>query len=341
MGILDYGIKIGEGRRGYNNDITDIKEVLVGHKTINDEKNKTGVTVIIPCEGNIYVRKPIAAAYSLNGYGKTIGTLQIDELGVLETPIALTNTLNVGKVADALIDYTLMQGEKDGINIKSINPVVGETNDSRINTIANRVVSNADVLEAISSAKKKVEQGEIGAGTGTVCFGLKGGIGSSSRIINFADKEYTIGVLVQSNYGKLHNLVLDGRKIGKSIERVISDSEAEDKGSIMIIIGTDIPLTSRQLKRIIKRAAVGMVRCGSYMGHGSGDIFIGFSNGNCIGEQNDNDFISIKAFPENKIDQIFELVAEATEEAILNSMVEAKAVEGIEGEIFHSLSEFL
>lgn len=341
MKISDYGIKIGQALCGINNDITDVNGVTVGQVTIKDEKHKTGVTVIIPCEGNVFVSKPVAAAYSLNGYGKSVGTIQIDELGTIETPIALTNTLNVGKVADALVEYTINQCNKDGINVRSINPVVGETNDSRINNILDRAVTKEHVFEAIAKADKKVEQGDVGAGTGTVCFGLKGGIGSSSRLLEFGGKEYTIGVLVQSNYGRIGDLMINGKPIGKDIEEKLRLKENEDKGSIMIIIGTDIPLTSRQLKRIIKRAAVGMIRLGSYMGHGSGDIFIGFSNGNLIGKHSDEDFIEIKGFPEDKIDQIFRLVGEATEEAILNSMLEAHTTEGIHGETFFSLSEFM
>ena len=336
MGIREYGYQIGDGIPGENNDITDVPGVTAGHQTIADEKHQTGVTVVIPCEGNVFLRKPVAAAYALNGFGKTMGTIQLEELGVLETPIALTNTLNTGKVADALVAYT-----KDGREVYSINPVVGETNDCRINTIADRVVGEEDVLAAIAGAGKKIEQGNIGAGAGTVCFGLKGGIGSASRVFSFGGKAYTIGVLVQSNYGRMADLTVAGHPVGRRIAKEIHDGVSEDKGSIMIIVGTDLPLTSRQLRRVIKRAAVGMIRCGSYMGHGSGDVFIGFSNGNCIGEQDEKSLISLSGFPEGKMDLIFRLVGEATEEAILNSMICADAVIGLKGEIFHSLREFL
>lgn len=341
MSVSKYGIKIGQANRGINNDITDVEGVTVGQVTIKDGEHRTGVTVIIPCNGNVFARKPLAAAYSLNGYGKTVGTIQIEELGTIETPIALTNTLNVGKVADALVEYTIDQCKKDGIEVRSINPVVGETNDSRINKIVDRAVTKEHVFEALNNAKEKVEQGDVGAGTGTVCFGLKGGIGSASRLLNFDGKEYVCGVLVQSNYGRISDLIVEGKPVGKEIEEKIKSKDSEDKGSIMIIVGTNIPLTSRQLKRVIKRAAVGMIRLGSYMGHGSGDIFIGFSNGNLIGEQCEDSLIDIKCFPEDKMDQIFRLVGEATEEAILNSMLEAKTTIGINGETFYSLSEFI
>lgn len=341
MEIREFGYQIGNGKTGKNNDITDVPGVTVGHKTIIDEKHKTGVTVIIPCKGNVFFRKPVAAAYALNGFGKTMGTIQLEELGVLETPIALTNTLNVGKVADALISYTIDQCHLFNKEVFSINPVVGETNDCRINTITDRVVEASDVMEAISHAEKKVEQGNVGAGAGTVCFGLKGGIGSSSRIFKFGGEEYTLGVLVQSNFGRMGDLILAGRPIGKRIEKEIDSELSEDKGSIMIIIGTNLPLTARQLKRVIKRAMVGMVRCGSYMGHGSGDVFIGFSNANCVGDQNNHQMISLSGFPEDRMDLVFRLVGEATEEAIINSMLCADSVTGLNGEVYHSLREFI
>lgn len=341
MGIREYGYQIGSGMPGKNNDITDIPGVTAGHKTIVDGKHRTGVTVVLPCEGNIFLRKPVAAAYALNGFGKTMGTIQLDELGVLETPIALTNTLNVGKVADALVTYTIEQCRQDGREVLSINPVVGETNDCRINTITDRVIGEEDVLEAILHAGKKLRQGDVGAGAGTVCFGLKGGIGSASRVFTFGGKEYTLGVLVQSNYGRMGDLIVANQPVGRKIAEEIHSELSEDKGSIMIVVGTDLPLTARQLKRVIKRAAVGMIRCGSYMGHGSGDVFIGFSNGNCIGDQDDYRMISLSGFPEDKMDLIFRLVGEASEEAILNSMICADAVIGVKGEIFHSLKEFV
>lgn len=341
MGIREYGYQIGSGKTGKNNDITDVPGVTAGHKTIEDEKHHTGVTVVLPCKGNVFLRKPVAAAYALNGFGKTMGTIQLEELGVLETPIALTNTLNVGKVADALIGYTIEQCHLFHKEVFSVNPVVGETNDCRINSITDRIVEEEDVLDAISHAGKKIEQGNVGAGAGTVCFGLKGGIGSSSRVFTFDGKEYTLGVLVQSNFGRMEDLIVDGQSVGREIAGEINSELSEDKGSIMIIVGTDLPLTARQMKRVIKRASVGMIRCGSYMGHGSGDVFIGFSNGNCIGDQNNHQLISMLGFPEDKMDIVFRLTGEATEEAILNSLVCADAVRGLRGELYHSLKEFI
>ncbi|HCF44561.1 MAG TPA: aminopeptidase [Lachnospiraceae bacterium] len=340
-GIRAYGYTIGNGKCGIRNTITDVPGVKVGHYTVRKGKNQTGVTVIIPCDGFVYERKPLAAVYALNGFGKTQGTVQIEELGVLETPIALTNTLNVGKAADGLVTFTEKECRKNGKELVSVNPVVGETNDSRMNQITERVIEAEDVLFAIEHAEKNFKQGAVGAGRGTVCFGLKGGIGSASRILTFGGKEYTIGVLVQSNFGKTQDLTVAGIPVGRQICTKIQNSAKEDKGSIMVIVGTDLPLGERQLKRVLKRAAVGLIRTGSFMGHGSGDVFIGFTNANGIPDTKEEQFHMMKYFPENQLDKVFRLVAEAVEESILNSLTCAKAMPGRDGEIYHSLSEFL
>lgn len=340
-GIRAYGYTIGNGKCGARNTITDVPGVKVGHYTVCEGKNQTGVTVIIPCDGVVYEKKPLAAVYALNGFGKTQGTVQIEELGVLETPIALTNTLNVGKVADGLVTFTERECRKNGKELVSVNPVVGETNDSKINQITERVIEADDVLSAIEHAGKDFKQGAAGAGRGTVCFGLKGGIGSASRVLMFGGTEYTIGVLVQSNFGKTEDLTVAGISVGRKICAKIQNSTKEDKGSIMVIVGTDLPLGERQLKRVLKRVAVGLVRTGSYMGHGSGDVFIGFTNANSMPDMEGEQFPVIKCFPENQLDKVFRLVAEAVEESILNSLTCAKTMPGRDGEIYHSLCEFL
>lgn len=341
MGIRELGYIVGEGEAGTGNRITDVPGVKVGHATIDRGDTKTGVTVILPCGGMIYDKKPVAACYALNGFGKTAGTVQMEELGVLETPIALTNTLNVGKVADALVEYTCLALKKEGRCLTSVNPVVGETNDSRINRIDLRAVETEHVLEALEHASEDFLQGDIGAGKGTVCFGLKGGIGSSSRIFRYGGKEYVVGILVQSNFGRMQDFTLLGQPIGRQISERISGKEEVEKGSIMIVMGTDIPLSSRQVKRVLKRAAVGMVRTGSYMGHGSGDVFIGFSNANTMPVSQEETINTIECLPENKLDGIFRLAAEAAEEAILNSMVYADSAFGRDGQKICSLREFL
>lgn len=340
-GIRSFGYTIGEGECGVRNTITDVPGVKVGHCTIREGAHQTGVTVVVPCEGFVYDKKPVAAVYTLNGFGKTAGAIQIEELGVLETPIALTNTLNVGKVADALVTMTEMECKKRKRECTSVNVVVGETNDSRINRITDRVIETRHVLEALNHAGTEFVQGAVGAGSGTVCFGLKGGIGSASRSFSFGSQKYTVGALVQSNFGRMEDLIVAGKPIGRKIAEQLKRGEQEDRGSIMIVIGTDLPLSERQLKRVLKRASVGLIRTGSFMGHGSGDVFLGFTTANALPDQEKEQFHTIRCFPENKMDNIFRLTAEAVEESILNSMVYADAVQGRNGEIYHSLREFL
>lgn len=244
---------------GALNKITDVKGVLVGHSTISTPENKTGVTVILPGTENPFLSKPVAACFVQNGFGKTCGLPQIEELGCLETPIALTNTLNVGLVSDALISHTIQSCEKEGVTVHSVNPVVGECNDSRINNICRRAVNECHVKEALEHACADFEEGSVGAGKGTVCYGFKGGIGSASRLIPLDGKIYTLGVLVQSNFGATPYFTIQGRKVGEELLNATDNftkviPTADDQGSIMMIIATDLPVSDRQLKRIIRRA---------------------------------------------------------------------------------------
>ena len=339
--IEDYGIHIGEFPKGKLNKITDVKGIRVGHCTIDTEENKTGVTVILPTEGNIYAEKFIAANYVLNGFGKTTGLMQIDELGTLESIIALTNTLNVGIVHDAVVEYTLKECKRIGIDVTTLNPLVCECNDSRLNNIQNRAVKKEHVFKAIENATVDFEEGDVGAGKGMSCHQLKGGIGSASRIVNLDGTDYTIGVLVLSNHGTLKDLTILGKNIGKDLAKEIDVDEVKDRGSIISIVATDIPLTSRQLKRVIKRTSVGLARLGSYIGHGSGEVMIGFSTANKIKHEEDQDIISIKAINEDKLDDIFRAVAECEEEAILNSMITANRVIGYKGHVRESLKDYI
>ena len=338
--IEDYNIKMGNLAKGKLNKITDVKGVKVGHCTIDDDRNKTGVTVVILSEKNIFKNKLIAAAYVFNGFGKTTGLIQIDELGTLETPIALTNTLNVGIVYDGIVEYMIQECKKDGTIIESINPIICECNDSGLNDIRNRAVNKNHVFEAINSACEDFEEGDVGAGKGTSCHQLKGGIGSASRTIDLDGKKYTVGVLVQSNYGLLEDFIINGNNIGKKISYKMAMEEEMDKGSIIMIVATDLPVSSRQLKRICKRTSIGLSKLGSYMGNGSGEIVIGFSTANIINSDERDDIFNIKMIKENKIDLAFRAVAEACEEAILNSMITAHSVRGYKGNIRRSLKEF-
>lgn len=336
-----YGITIGELPKGKLNKITDVKGLRVGHYTIDTDENKTGVTVILPIEDNIYQNKLVAASYVLNGFGKTIGLVQIDELGSLESIIALTNTLNIGLVHDAVVEYMIEESKKDGIEIKSINPIVCECNDSYLNNIQNRVVKKQHVFKAIENATLDFEEGDVGAGKGMSCHQLKGGIGSASRVINIDGKDYTVGVLVLSNYGLLKDLTIKGHNIGREIAKELDTKAQADKGSIVSIIATDIPLSSRQLKRICKRASVGLARLGSYIGHGSGDIMIAFSTANILKEQCEKSVMDILILKEDKLNSVFRAVAECEEEAVLNSMITSEKVKGYVGKTRETLKDYI
>lgn len=322
----------------------------VGHVTVDQGKQHTGVTVIIPGEDNPFLKKYLAAAYVHNGFGKTCGLVQVQELGTIETPIALTNTLNVGKIADAMVSFMIKETEKDGENVYSINPVVGECNDSRINTIQNRILGERELDQAIRAADTDFLEGAVGAGTGTICYGLKGGIGSASRRLTLDGKTYTIGVLVQSNFGATRDLKVNGRAAGEKILEIMekesfskekSGSSAEDRGSIMTVLATDLPVSERQLYRIIRRCGVGIARTGAYTGHGSGEIMIGFTTANRVDTRSRQEVETCLRIKEEKINEAFEAAAEAVEEAILNSMVTAEEKRGLDGTRYRSLAEFL
>lgn len=340
--LRDYGIQIGTLPTGPLNKITDVKGVKVGHSTIANGDIQTGVTAIIPHDENIFNNKVVAASYAMNGFGKTMGTLQIDELGTIETPILLTNTLSVGQVANHLIDYSLAQNEEIGDTTGTVNPVVGECNDMFLNDIRTRSITKNHVREALETANIDFEEGGIGAGTGMRCFGLKGGIGSSSRILTYPHGKYTLGVLVLSNFGEIDQFRFNGIHVGPIIKAKLPEKrETGDKGSIMIIIATDLPVTSRQLKRMIKRASVGLSRTGSFIGNGSGDIFIGFSTAAKISHEKTANLVTFKAVHEDDLDQAFLATADATEEAILQSLLTAKTTTGRNGNTLYSLVEFM
>lgn len=353
--IRDYGIVPGRIKTGKRNKITDVPGVRVGHCTVKEGEIHTGVTVILPGEDNAFLNPYTAAAYVHNGFGKSCGLIQIQELGRLETPIALTNTLNVGKVWDAVAEYVLEECRQDGTEPLSINPVIGECNDSRINRIALRAMGEKQVREAFEAACSDPQEGDVGAGAGTVCYGLKGGIGMASRVITIGEKEYTIGVLVQSNFGATEDLVLNGRFLGREILEKYGDEiqdpekktafSQQDKGSIMSILATDLPVTDRQLTRIIRRLGVGIARTGAYTGHGSGEVMIGFTTANRIPSKTlrreEEELLTVTAIPEETINRAFLAAAEAEEEAILNSMAAAEETIGRKGECYRSLGDIL
>ncbi|MEA1883363.1 MAG: P1 family peptidase [Thermotogota bacterium] len=338
--IADYGVQIGKMKRGKHNKITDVKGVKVGHCTIDTVEHKTGCTVIIPGTENPYINRPVCSSYVINGFGKTTGLVQIEELGELESPIVLTNTLNVGLMQDALIDYMIDKCEEEDLDLKSFNPVVAECNDSYLNNIAERVVKKEHLFSAFKNAEENFAEGDVGAGKGMSCYQLKGGIGSASRLIEYDSKSFTLGVLVLSNHGLLEDLMIKGEKIGEAIKRKETISKEIDNGSIITIVATDVPLDSRQLKRICKRVQNGIARTGSFTSHGSGEIVIAFSTGNFY-HKNSGCFQNMKVLHDKHLDSLFQAVVESTEEAILNSMICANPVTGFHGNHRKSLKQFI
>ena len=329
----DRGLEIGLFNTGKWNAITDVAGVTVGHETvIETDSIRTGVTVIIPHQGNLYQEKVMAAVHVTNGYGKAVGFTQIEELGTIETPIGLTNTLNTFSVADDILGYMLAVPEHRG----TVNPVVGETNDGGLNDIAGRHVQNHHTLNAIRNAKSgPVAEGSVGAGTGTRALGFKGGIGTASRVLPKEAGGYTVGVLVQTNFGG--SLMINGAPVGRELKKSPFASQIpydEDEGSCMIVIATDAPLSNRNLKRMAKRVDHAFGRVGAYSSNGSGDYAIIFSTHRAnrvtggtgqFGGSNEIE-VSRKDIRNRNMSALFMATVEATEEAIINSLFMAETV---------------
>jgi len=331
----DLGIAPGILSPGALNAITDVPGVRVGQVTFREgTRFNTGVTVIIPAAGNLRQDKIPAAIYVANGYGKLAGLSQVQELGEIETPVALTNTLNVAEGVAALVEWTLAQPGNE--NVGSVNAVVGETNDGFLNDIRARVLTRKHFAQAIDlAAGGPVEEGAVGAGAGTVAFGFKGGIGTSSRKLPGKLGGYTVGVLVQSNFGGV--LSIDGVQVGRALEQYyLKDELAADTsadGSIMIVVATDAPLSDRNLERLAKRAIAGLARTGASMTNGSGDYVIAFSNSESVRRRAGKDVRTIADLDNERMSPLFQAVAEATEEAIYNSLLNAVDVNGYKGTI--------
>lgn len=335
----DWGIAVGSLPAGTRNSITDVPGVAVGHATVSTDRFQTGVTVVMPCAGNPFFHKLPAAAYVLNGFGKSLGLVQVQELGTLETPIALTNTLNVGLVHDAMVGYMIDRCREDGKHdLRSVNPVVCECCDGTLNDIQGRPVRAEHVRAAIAAASSDFEEGDVGAGKGMICHGLKGGIGSASRVLAVDGRDYILGVLVLTNHGSLSDLTVGGRNIGPALARELAQY-APDRGSCIVIAATDLPLDSRQLGRVVKRAGVGLARLGSYTGHGSGEVFVGFSTANPFDPRKKEKLRAGTLFSEDEMDLPFRAIAECTEEAVLNSMLSAHTLTGYSGKTIYALSE--
>jgi D-aminopeptidase len=335
----EHGITIGVLPTGSLNTITDVKGVHVGHTTlINGSGIRTGVTAIIPHTDNIFQQKIPAAVYTGNGFGKMAGSTQVQELGTLESPIVLTNTLSVGTALNATVKYMLqLPGNEE---VQSVNAVVGETNDGFLNDIRGMHVTETHVAEALRQAKGgPVAEGNVGAGTGTVCFGFKGGIGTSSRQLPAALGSYTVGVLVQSNFGGV--LQIGGAPVGKVLNQYFLSQHLKDNadGSCMIVIATDAPVDARNLERMAKRAMMGLAKTGGIASNGSGDYVIAFSTnpGLRVPHSSAEKTQTLTLLRNDEMSPLFMAVIEATEEAILNSLFKAETIQGKEGHTIEAL----
>ncbi len=342
--VRELGISIGKLPVGKKNCITDVEGVRVGHVTLDEPIDDTGnyactgVTAILPHGGNLFKEKVTAASYVINGFGKTTGLVQVNELGVIESPIMLTNTFGVPAVTQGTLDYMLENNPEIGILTGTINLVVGECNDSYLNSIRSCPVKPSHAIKAIQNASVEVaKEGAVGAGKGMICFGYKGGIGSSSRIVNITEgSTYTVGCLVLSNFGE--SAEFQAERYKPSSQQKESTVKPTD-GSIIIVLATDAPLSNRQLQRIIKRCGIGLGRTGSHYSHGSGDMIIGFTTAHKISHFTENVVESRVQLREDHaiMNKLFCAAAEVTEEAIINSISQAVTTKGRNG---HTVNSF-
>ncbi|XXF75053.1 P1 family peptidase [Myxococcaceae bacterium GXIMD 01537] len=339
----ELGLPLGRFKPGKHNAITDVEGVLVGHSTIikgdgplrpGEGPVRTGVTAIMPNNGNIFMERMTGGGFVLNGAGEVSGMTQVMEWGLIETPILLTNTMAVGAVSDGVARYMVERYPGIGDEHDVIIPIVGECDDSYLNDIVGRHVRNEHVLEAINSAKSgPVAEGNVGGGTGMVTCDFKGGIGTASRKLPEALGGYTLGVLVMSNFGKMHNLRVGGLPVGEVLAEKFKHlpRRGQTYGSIIAVVATDAPLLSHQINRLCKRVGLGIGRVGSYAAHGSGEIVVGFSTANIIPRRTQKMVYKLKILLDQRLDPLYEAIMEATEEAILNAMCMAEPMTGVNG----------
>ncbi|WP_409934751.1 P1 family peptidase [Paraburkholderia sp. BCC1884] len=329
---------IGVLPRGPLGTIADVDGVSVGHCTLDDGARQTGVTVIRPHAGDPFLDKVPAAVSVINGFGKSIGLVQVDELGTLETPIAMTNTFGVGALAQAQIRAAIRANPQIGREWSTVNPLVFECNDGYLNDIQAMAIGEQHFSDAYAAANANVASGSVGAGRGMSCFDLKGGIGNASRVIEVAGRSYTVGALVLANFGRLPMLTVDGTPLGRLLaERAKAATTAQagtaatpEQGSIIMIVATDAPLDARQLKRLSLRAAAGLARTGAVYGHGSGDIALAFSTAYTVPHQ--ADFITLPPLlADERLDPLFRACADSVEQAILDALWSAQSVTGRDG----------
>ena len=323
--------------RGEWDLITDVPGVKVGHVTLKEGDIHTGVTAVLPHGGNCFQDKVMAGVSVINGFGKSVGLIQIQELGTIETPILLTNTLSVGTACEELTRYMLEGNPDIGVTTGTVNCVVTECNDGRLNDIRGLHVRPEHVREALANASEDFEEGAVGGGTGMVCLGLKGGIGSASRRVEVDGQTYTVGALVMSNFGAPGNLIIGGKHYDTNLGR----DERKDEGSIIMLLATDIPLNERQLSRLAKRSMVALGRVGSYCGNGSGDIAIAFTTANRLPHYSEKNILETRMFYDENIDRVFVAGVEAVEEAIISSLYHAETTTGVRGNCYLGLRDFV
>ena len=348
MRARDLGLACGALPPGERNSIADVPGVIVGHATIAETEVLTGVTAVLPHDGDLFIDRPVAAAYVLNGFCKSVGLMQLEELGCLETPILLTNTFGVGTCANALIRRAVRDNPEIGRQTSTVNAVVLECNDGYLSDVQAMAVTEAHADAAIEAAAEDFATGAVGAGTGMSCFGLKGGVGSASRRLRLDGTTWHLGVLVLANFGRSGDLRLpDGRRIDPQAP-LPSDPRTDqaeppvaETGSCIIVIGTDIPLEHRQLARVAKRAGVGLAWCGSFWGSGSGDIALAFTTANRVPAQADAAFLEHRVLAEAGIDRLFQAAAEATQEAVLDALAGAETTVGRHGHRRVGLAEVM
>jgi len=332
-GPRELGLCLGTLPPGPHNDITDVAGVRVGHTSVIEGHDvRTGVTVVLPHGGNPFREKVIAAVHTINGFGKPFGFEQVRELGTLESPIALTGTLSVPRVADALLTWMLARDGEIAREAPTVNLLVGECSDAFLNDARGRHVHEGHVLAALEAAGEgPVAQGSVGAGVGMTAFGYKGGVGSASRRLSAACGPYTLGALLVSNYGRPEQLTIAGVPVGRLLPN--QTPSEQERGSVMVILATDAPLTARQLGRLGRRAVHGLARTGSTSGHGSGDFVIAFSTAQRIPQDGETMELSLRCLQDGgpAMEALFQAVVEAVEEAAISSLFRAETITGRDG----------
>jgi D-aminopeptidase len=329
---------IGSLEAGPRGTIADVAGVTVGHCTLAQGAVQTGVTVIRPHDGDVYRDKVPAAACVINGFGKSVGLVQLDELGVIETPVALTNTFGVGTIANAQIRAAIAANPRIGREDPSVNPLVFECNDGYLNDMQALAIHEAHYMSALDACSVDFERGAVGAGRGMSCFELKGGIGSASRVVRVNERAYTTGALVLANFGLLPQLVIGGDAVGKTLTK--EANVKPEQGSIIMLIATDAPLDARRLRRLAMRSAAGLARTGSVYGHGSGDIALAFTTAYTV--PHEADFIAVPPLvSDTRLDPLFQAAADSIEQAILDALFSAETVAGRDGHRRISLKDAL